>query len=111
MYHTNKVINVKQGDNNQLSCTLRGDDGTPIDLSQIQISSQIRDSCSRLCGEMLININNAQQGAFFIAIPPHIGRGIYYSDVQFAENGVIRHSDIFKIIVKETITYAHAHHC
>ncbi len=111
MYHTNKTLNVKQGDNNLMTCNLVDDDGLQYDLSNTQITAQIRDTCQRLCGEMNIKIANAPKGAFFMSVPSHLARGIYYSDVQFAENGVIRHSDIFKIIVKETITYAHAHHC
>ncbi len=108
MYHTNKVINTKAGDNNLMSCLLVDDNHNPIDISNLQINSQMRDVNKQLCGEIIINIANAPQGAFFMTIPNYIARGIYFADVQFIdENGVIRHSDIFRINIKETVTWQH----
>ncbi len=106
MYHTNKAINTKAGDDNLITCLLTDDDNNPIDISSMQINSQMRDVNSKLIANMIIQINNAPQGAFFMAIPRHVARGIYFADVQFIdESGVIRHSDIFRLNVKETVTW------
>ncbi len=104
MYQTNKNINIKQGDSNLIPCQLLNDDDTPLDISNIQIQSQIKDVSGRLISNMQIYIDNAQNGAFFIAIDKTVPCGVYFTDVQFIQNDVTAHSEIFKINIKETIT-------
>ncbi len=65
----------------------------------------MRDVNSKLISEMIIQIDNAPNGAFFMAIPKSVKGGIYFADVQFVQEGVIRHSDIFRINIKETVTW------
>ncbi len=104
MYQSNKVVHTKQGDNNLIPCWFVDDDDKPIDISNMQITSHIKDINHRPIGEMTIQLDDAPNGAFFMAIPTDVYWGNYFADVRFVENGIVRHSDIFRLTIHEVVT-------
>ena len=101
-----KQIKFKRGDTFNLYCTYKVD-GVATSVTSIDIDSQIRNKRGNLVAT-LSDAKQVQTGVF--VLKPVVSDtsswpvDVLQCDIQLSENGVIRSTDTFSIVVLEEIT-------
>lgn len=100
--------NTKRGDTFLLACTYK-ENATPVDLSDFDIQSQVRDSMGALVEQLVVSLadQGTAPGVFTLAPssnPPDWPVDLLTCDVQFTKDGVVRSTQTFEIPVEQDIT-------
>ena len=101
-----KQIKFKRGDTFNLTCTYKVD-GSPVSVQSFDIDSQIRTRRGALVAT-LVDEKTQSTGVFNLS-PVNANTSdwpvdVLQCDIQISENGVIRSTDTFSIVVAEEVT-------
>ena len=102
------VFSHKRGDTFELSASLENE-GTPVDLTNFTITSQIRDKDDSLLQPLTVTVTDAVNGEFTLsataAETETWGVEQYQCDIEFVEgSGEVNSSETFTINVIKDIT-------
>jgi len=101
-----KQIKFKRGDTFSIKCTYK-ENGIPVSVSEFDIDCQIRNKRGALIAT-LVDTKQELTGVF--TLEPTIADtsdwpvDVLKCDIQLSENGVIRSTDTFLVVVSEEIT-------
>jgi hypothetical protein len=99
-------IKHKRGDTFAQQCTLRDDDGEPVDLTGIAVRSQVRGARGQIVDEL--TITTAGAGTFYArAEASQTGNwplGVATWDVEFTQAGIVYSSATVLLDIVEDVT-------
>ncbi|MBR0559487.1 hypothetical protein [Neokomagataea anthophila] len=101
------AVQVKAGQTFQVSCTVTGNDGALIDLSDYAINAQIRDALGNLVTQLSTRKPANAVGIVNVwADTKSWPLGRFFCDLQFVRpDGVIQFSETFSIVVSASVTH------
>jgi hypothetical protein len=97
---------VKSGATFQLLITVSNDDGTPMDLTQVSVSSQLRNAAGTLIATLAVNTNAIPGQLAIIEATDTWPVGRLYFDFKFATDagGPVLKSQTIVLLVTPAIT-------
>ena len=105
-------IPIKRGATLLLLGACMNDDGTPIDLTGVTITSQLHDSRGNVAATLLVTVTNAPAGTFTLSAPSSVtaqwSPGQLAGDLCYVQNGSVLYSETFSLAVAPSITAAPA---
>lgn len=106
MYQANQTLAIKQNNSFSLISQYVDDNNLPIDLTNLEIKADIKDSAKTLIASLQVNIINAATGLFELTLPMNVALPTksLFMDVRLIEGFTVRNSDIVKLDVSEVVT-------
>lgn len=107
MFEAVATFNIKTRNSCVFLMQYTDDNGLPVDLTDYQVTSQVRNAKDRKITDMTINRVNNTLGQFTVSLPDDVVLpvGTLYLDVFF-ENGTAEvNSDTIKLNVKAVVTH------
>ncbi|MCK6158009.1 hypothetical protein KZX29_04255 [Moraxella osloensis] len=107
MFEAVTTFNIKTRNSCVFLMQYTDDNGLPVDLTDYQVTSQVRNAKDRKITDMTINRVNNTLGQFTVSLPDDVVLpvGTLYLDVFF-ENGTAEvNSDTIKLNVKAVVTH------
>ena len=107
MFEPKVIFEIKTRNSCAFLMKYTDDNGLPVDLTDYQITSQVRNAKDRKITDMIINRINDASGIFTVSLPSDVVLpvGTLYLDVFF-KNGTSRvNSDTMKLNVKAVVTH------
>lgn len=103
-----KELTIKRGDTFLVVCTYTDPTNTPIDITSIDIKSQIRNTRGDIVSELQV-IKEAQTGATIGKFTLRSATdtwpiGEHQWDIQYTDSGNIQSTDTLTVIVNQDIT-------
>ena len=103
---SNDPIQIKIGGTLLLAAQAVLDDATPIDITNVQLTSDVRDATPALIAVLTVTVTDAANGQFTLgcndtaAWPP----GLLFCDVLYEQNGQLIYSQTFRLLAVRSIT-------
>ena len=107
MFEPKAIYDIKTRNSCTFLMKYTDDNGLPVDLTDYQIMSQVRNAKDRKITDMTINCVNNTLGQFTVSLPSDVVLpvGVLYLDVFFKNGAAEVNSDTIKLNVKAVVTH------
>lgn len=107
MFEPKAIYDIKTRNSCVFLMQYTDDNGLPVDLTNYQVTSQVRNAKDRKITDMTINRVNNTLGQFTVSLPSDVVLpvGVLYLDVFFKNGTAEVNSDTIKLNVKAVVTH------
>ena len=107
MFEPKAIYDIKTCNSCVFLMQYTDDNGLPVDLTNYQVTSQVRNAKDRKITDMTINRVNNTLGQFTVSLPDDVVLpvGTLYLDVFFKNGTAEVNSDTIKLNVKAVVTH------
>ena len=107
MFEPKAIYDIKTRNSCVFLMQYTDDNGLPVDLTNYQVTSQVRNAKDRKITDMAINRVNNTLGQFTVSLPSDVALpvGVLYLDVFFKNGTAEVNSDTIKLNVKAVVTH------
>ena len=107
MFEPKVIFEIKTRNSCVFLMQYTDDNGLPVDLTDYQVTSQVRNAKDRKITDMTINRVNNTLGQFTVSLPDDVVLpvGTLYLDVFFKNGTAEVNSDTIKLNVKAVVTH------
>ena len=107
MFEPKAIYDIKTRNSCAFLMQYTDDSGLPVDLTNYQVTSQVRNAKDRKITDMTINRVNNTLGQFTVSLPSDVVLpvGVLYLDVFFKNGTAEVNSDTIKLNVKAVVTH------